>query len=79
MPLISSQVVGLLIFVSVSVPCNLVSGGFLAPPLISNCSNPPYETQERLWGLESRNGVRKASVPGSPTGPPWFQGTPWWS
>ena len=29
-------------------------GGFLAvPPLISNCSNLPFGTQERSWRLES--------------------------
>ena len=39
---------------SFSGPLNLASGGFLtAPPLLSNCSNPPFGTQGRSWRLES--------------------------
>ena len=49
------------------------SGGFLAaPPLMSNCSNPPFATQRRSCRLESclqGMGDKKASVPRSPTGP----------
>ena len=52
---------------------NLVSSCFLAvPPLISNCSSPPFGTQGRSWRLESflqEMGDKKASVPESPTGP----------
>ena len=80
-----SQVVGLLILMSFSGPCNLALGGFLAAlPLISNCLNLPFGTQARSWRLESclrETGDKKASVPGSPTGSPlgFISGllTPW--
>ena len=69
-----SQVIHLLILMSFSGPFHLASGGFLAaPPLISNCSNLPFGTQGRSWRLESclqEMGDKKASMPGSPTGPP---------
>ena len=70
-PLISSQVVGLLILMSFSGPFSLASGGFLAAlPLISICSlNLPFGTQGRSWRLESwlqETGDKKSLQAGEP-------------
>ena len=61
-------------------PFNLASGGLsAASPLITNCSNLPFGTQGRSWRLESclqEMGDKKASMPGSPTGPCSASGSP---
>ena len=61
-----------LILMSFSSPFNLVLGDFLtAPPLISNCSNLLFGTQDscRPESCLQEMGDKTASMPGSPTGP----------